>query len=191
MTTHKEQYRDGVREGLCGATPSQYAFSVASTYDKEVDCFHCVVRTEGRKEYDDMCTSLDSLNEDNVLTKQEINEKAAQDDVAEISSPEGYAAEKYLRTEKDFLFNFRDMSEAEVAVPIDAIPVMALLDGKKVRVGEGRINPTSMIFTATTDKTPEAETVLKEIKAAGRGGGYIEVSEVTLKRAVETNNPEK
>jgi len=91
-----------------------------------------------------------------------------------------------------FCFDLVDMVEAHVAVPASKVPVMGILNGKRVQVGEGTINPETMIFTTHLLETEEAKIFVAALKEkAGKEespAGYIEISEVTFKTSLETTN---
>lgn len=83
------------------------------------------------------------------------------------------------------------MIDADCAVSTAPVPVYAKVDGKKVLIGEGKIDPETFLFTAKVNGSDEAKKVMEYVRgtrdANGKtGAGMIEVSEVTLKADVET-----
>ena len=84
---------------------------------------------------------------------------------------------------------FSEMTKAELAVPKKGIPVMAMINGRKVLVGEGHINPETLIFTTKMfDGEPNADIFINFANSLDDGDrlgiGLIEVSEVTFKTPV-------
>ena len=88
----------------------------------------------------------------------------------------------------EFAFKFENMQHAKIAIGPDPVSVTAMVNGKKVRIGEGRINPETMIFTTTIDNfetNPNAKIYYDTISAGVVGGdsslgGMVSVSEFTF-----------
>lgn len=97
----------------------------------------------------------------------------------------------------DFSFRMQDalplgyMIDADCAVPTTPVPVYAMVDGKKMQIGEGTIDPKTFLFSAKVDGSDAGKKVMEYIrgtrdKEGKTGAGMIEVSEVTLKAGVDT-----
>lgn len=84
---------------------------------------------------------------------------------------------------------FSKMECAELAVPLRRVPVFAVVDGVRVKVAEGWINPEdNFLFTARFDETSIAQSALEEFKKIGEGAGLVRVSEFTFQHEVTTTN---
>lgn len=79
------------------------------------------------------------------------------------------------------------MKDAPISIGPDPIPVKAWINGKHVRVGQGIINPETLIFTTTLDdydENPNAEILMGLIKQrtdpSFLGSAFVSVSEMTI-----------
>jgi hypothetical protein len=73
------------------------------------------------------------------------------------------------------------MQEAQMAIPDRPIAVMAEINGKRVQIGTGHINPETLIFTTKLDDdSPYTEILLARAKERGDYSGWVNVSQVEL-----------
>lgn len=92
------------------------------------------------------------------------------------------------------LLPFEKLHENALAIPQKDVPVMATLNGKKVQIGTGHIDPQTLIFTTKIDETlPYARIWFERVHGTNEGkhmlAGIMQVSEVTMIADVDTDKP--
>lgn len=106
--------------------------------------------------------------------------------------------ERIAKRVTELNFNLKDamppgyvLDEAALIVPTSGIPVHAVVNGKKVRVGTGHIDPHTHIFTTVLDsgeENPAAGIWLGSLNTppgAMSADGFVSVSEVTLTKPAD------
>lgn len=85
----------------------------------------------------------------------------------------------------DWYVPLREIVDGDLALPVENVPVTAMVDGEKILVGMGYLSTRDdgIIFTSVIDHTEVGEKVLSQLRGKP-GAGYITVSEVMLQEVI-------
>lgn len=84
--------------------------------------------------------------------------------------------------------NAKEMVEFESSIPGGAIPVFAWIDGVKIEIGKGRVDPETLLFTTKLNNSKIADTIFdrcskEDEDSEGKTAvGMIHFTEATLQK---------